>query len=324
MDVVIYLLDNGTAVDEAVVTSEQLTPLLIAARLRDIDIIRMLLSRGAPLDHFDAFGLDAVTNCIYPTSKKRVERSKAATVDVLKVMSEFESLETNSRDDFNGTLQLAASYSSAREIDFLVGLGHKANDFDGDHRSAIYQAARRGNSATYFALLAHGAATEYLTENLPIVINAKAAPFGGVACHEFLGPPGDFDPILRDLLGRRADLLTSLGLVDGNFVDILGPAIPLQEAVKACGLSTEAWFLGLLQECGLETEEDRQRLQELRIDGYDQHGTVIGEVDEWSTDYDSGDEDPEYAGSESGRSSAGSEADDTEDDECFWDAEEGA
>jgi hypothetical protein len=79
-----------------------------------------------------------------------------------------------------------------------------------------------------------------------------------------------------------------------------------------------------LQECGRETEEDRRRLQELRTGGYDQHGTVIGEVDEES-DYDSTDGDSENASSESDRSSARSEADDTEEEyEFFWDAEEGA
>jgi hypothetical protein len=317
MDVAIYLLDNGAAVDE-VVSSSQKTPLLVAAACRDIDMIRMLLSRGASLDHFDVYGCDAVETCIALIDY--VEQPMAATVDVLKVLSDYASLDTSSREH-GGNLNLAARYSRAREIDFLVSLGHKVNDY-GDVRSVIYRAARGGNSATYFALLAHGAATEFLTENLLIVINAKAALFGEVACHNF-GPPGDFDPILRDLLGRRADLLTSLCLVDGKFMDILGPAIPLQEAAKACGLSTEAWFLGLLQECGRETEDDRRRLQELRTGGYDQHGTVIGEVDEES-DYDSTDEDSENASSESGQSSAQSEADDTEDEECFWDAEEGA
>jgi hypothetical protein len=58
--------------------------------------------------------------------------------------------------------------------------------------------------------------------------------------------------------------------------------------------------------------------------GYGQHGGVIGEVDEES-DHDSTDEDSENASSESDRSSARSEADDTEEeDEFFWDAEEGA
>jgi ankyrin repeat protein len=67
MDVAIYLLDNGADVDEAV-TSAQITPLSMAAGLHEIDILRMLLSRGASLDHFDTYGFDAVTHCRRTTS----------------------------------------------------------------------------------------------------------------------------------------------------------------------------------------------------------------------------------------------------------------
>jgi hypothetical protein len=316
MDVAVYLLENGAAVDEAV-SSTQETPLSIAAYYREIDILRMLLSRGASLDHFDAHGFSAVAKCMYGVLD---EQPKAAAVDMLKVINEFALLDTNIDGGGEKHLHGAALFSSASEIDFLISLGWKVEDRDRDGRTALSYAALGGNPVTYFALLAHGSTTAYLTDNLLLVIYAKAKSFHRVnkLSHESL-----FDPIIKDLLSRRVDLMTSIYVVDERPQDIQGPPIPLQQAAAVYGPEIEAWFLGILQECGLESGEDRRRLQELRTGGYDQHGVVIGEVDEES-DHDSGDEDPEYAGSESGRSSAGSEAEDTEDDECFWDAEEGA
>jgi hypothetical protein len=316
MDVAIYLLDNGADVDEAV-TSAQVTPLSMAAGHHKIDILRMLLSRGASLDHFDTYGFDAVTHCITSLID---EQHQAAKVDMLKVINEFALLDTNIDGGGEKHLHEAALFSSASEIDFLISLGWKVEDQDRAGHTALSYAALGRNPVTYFALLAHGSTTAYLTDNLLLVIYAKAKSFHRVdkLSHESL-----FDPIIKDLLSRRVDLMTSIYVVDERPQDIQGPPIPLQQAAAVYGHEIEAWFLGILQECGLESGEDRRRLQELRTGGYDQHGVVIGEVDEES-DHGRGDEDPEYAGSESGRSSAGSEAEDTEDDECFWDAEEGA
>jgi hypothetical protein len=308
MDVAVYLLDNGVAIDEAV-TSTQSTPLLAAASCSEIEILRMLLSRGASLDLFDVYGLSAVTRCIAQIEN---EPYKATTVDMLKVINEFGPLDTDPKGS-RGILHLAAVLSSAREIDFLVSLGCKVDDrFDGDHRAAIRYAALDGNSATYFALLAHGATTGPLERELLalVAVEANPAEWDFDEIHE----RGISDPIIKDLLNRRVDLMNSICVIDGEVEDIQGPAIPLQQAVAAYGPEIEAWFLGLLQECGLEDEEDRRRLQELWIAGYDEHGTVIGEVDNES-DCDSGDGDSEYASSEWEQSSVQSEADDSEEEE---------
>jgi hypothetical protein len=319
MDVAIYLLDNGADVNESV-TSGQSTPLLAAAVLGEIGILRMLLDRGASLDRFDVNGIDVSIGCMAPSVDRKV-----ASVDMLKVISGHISIDTNTIDSLNGMtlLHLIACYQSASEIDFLISLGFNVEVQDRRGRNALHYAAVIGNAATYFALLAHGSASVHLVNNLLLVIDAKADSYNSVTYDECDGP-GLFDPILRDLLDRRTDLMTSVCIVNGEVEDIQGPAIPLQQAAAAYGPGIEAWFLGLLQECGRETEEDRRRLQELRTGGYDQHGTVIGEVDEES-DYDSTDGDSENASSESDRSSARSEADDTEEEyEFFWDAEEGA
>jgi hypothetical protein len=330
MDVVICLLDHGIAVDEAL-TLQQLTPLSAAARYSQIDMIRMLLRRGASLDRFDNRGYDACLYCMTPLD---AGDRKAAPVDMLKVFSEHTSLDTNAIDYPNGAtlLHWTAYYQSASEIDFLISHGANVEDRDRDGRNALYYAAVAGNPATYFTLLAHGSTSEYLARNLLEVIDTKAYSFASVTYDETDGP-WLFDPILRDLLSRRADLMTSICVVDGWLQDLQGPVIPLQQAVAEYGPKTEAWFLGLLQDCGLGDEEDRQRLQELRIAGYDQRGAVIGEVDEESdydseeegSDYDSEDEDPKNANNEWDPSSAGSESEDAEEeDESFWDAEEGA
>jgi hypothetical protein len=313
---VIYLLDQGAAVDE-VVSSEQMTPLSFAVSIRDIDMIRILLGRGASLDRFDNNGHDAWLYCAIPDV---AGLGKVAAADMLKVLNEYTSLDTKATYTLGGVtlLHSMAPHQSASEVDFLISLGSNVENRDRYGRSALFYAAWVGNPATYFALLAHGSKTAYLENNLLFVIAerahlANAGPNYG---------PRIYDPIIKDLLSRRADLMTSIYVVNALPVNMQGPAIPLQQAAAEYGPETEAWFLGLLQECGLETEEDRRRLQELRMAVYDQHGTVIGEVDE-DSDTDSGDEDPEYAGSVSGQSSAQSEADDTE-EEYFWDASEGA
>jgi hypothetical protein len=317
MDVAIYLLDNGAAIDEAV-SPDQSTPLIISADNCQIDMTRMLLRRGASLDRFDNNGYDA---CFYCALPYRAENRRAATVDVLKVINGHISIDTNAIVSRRGVtlLHLMACYQSASEIDFLISLGSNVEVRDRHGRNALCFAAAAGNVATYFALLAHGFTTGYLEDNLLLVINAKANSSKRVT-HDRVYGPQLFDPTLRDLLNRRTDLMTSVCFVDGQIQDIRGPAIPLQQAVAAYGPEIEAWFIGLLQECGRETEEDRRRLQELRMGGHGQHGMVIGEVQE-ALDDDKSNGDV----GEQGQSSAQSEADDTEEeDESFWDAEEGA
>jgi hypothetical protein len=313
---VIYLLNNGAALDEAV-KSDQSTPLLMAASFREIDILRMLLRRGASLDRLDENGCDACVRCISPPYVAGMR--KVAVVDMLKVINEYASLETNAIDYLSGmtTLSWTASYHSAAEIDFLISHVFNVEDQDSDNWDALCYAAFAGNPATYFALLAHGSPTALLAENLLVVVTAKADLFNKVTDNGTLGP-GLHDPILRDILNRRADLTTSICFVDGKISYLQGPAIPLQQVVAAYGPDTEAWFLGLLQECGLETGGDRRRLQELRTGESEQRGIVIGEVQEESDD-DRLDEDI----GERGQSATRIEEDDIEEDECFWDAEEG-
>jgi hypothetical protein len=319
MDVAIYLLDNGADVNESV-TSGQSTPLLAAAVLGEIDILRMLLDRGASLDRFNGNGIDASIGCIVPNADRKV-----AAVDMLKVINEHMSFDTNAIDSLYGAsfLHITACYQSASEIDFLISLEPNVEVQDHYGLNALHYAATRGNPVTYFALLAHGSTTVTLEEELLLVIDAKVRCLKRVTYDDTNGP-GLYDSILKDLLHRRADLMNSIYIIDGEVEEIQGPPIPLQQAVAAYGREIEAWFLGLLQECGrLEDEKDQCRLRQLRLEGYGRHGTVIGEVDEES-DHDSGDKDPENASSESGQSSAGSEADDTEEEhESFWDAEEG-
>jgi hypothetical protein len=313
MDVAIYLLDNGVAVDEAV-TSGQQTPLQVAAISGEIYILRMLLDRGASLDRFHENVMDASVGCILSRRGKKV-----APVDMLKVINGHTSIDTNAIDPLNEPtlLHWAACLQSASEIDFLITLGSSVKVRDRYGRIALHFAAYGGNPATYFALLAHGSIPVDLADNLLIVIDRKANPFDSVTCNKWDGP-GDFEPILRDLLNRRADLMTSICIADRKTRRIQGPAIPLQQAVAEYGPEIEAWFLGLLQECGRETEEDQRRLQELRMGGYGQHGMVIGEIQE-EVNEDRSDEDV----GEHGQRSTQCEADDTEEEERFWDAEEG-
>jgi hypothetical protein len=307
---VVYLLDHGAAIDETV-SSTQKTALSAAATYREIDILRMLLSRGASLDHFDAFGFDAVTNSIISTIQTEV---KVATIEILKVINEHGPPDTSIKGS-RGHLRAAATFAGHREIDFLASLGYKVDDRNGGY-GAIDYAALNGNSATYFALLAHGATTERAEHELLRFVDAEANP--SARRLDDFQRRGMSDPIIKDLLNQRLDLMTSICMVGRVPRDIQDPAIPLQQAVAAYGPEIEAWFLGLLKECGLGTEQDRRRLQKLRLEGHDQHGTVIGEVQDDSNN----DRSNEDVG-EQGQSSAESDEDDAEEDERFWDAEEG-
>jgi hypothetical protein len=315
MDVVICLLDHGIAVDEAVV-SQQVTPLSAAAYYGQIDMIRMLLRCGASLDRFDNNGNDASFYCL---TLHRTGNRKVATVDMLKVIHEHTSLDTNRINPRMEApfLHFIACYQDASEIDFLISIGCNVEIPDCHGYNALFSAARYGNPATYFALLKHGSDTTCLEIHLLRVIDSKAASFNSVTYDATKGP-GLYDPILKDLLSRRPDLMTSICIIDGEVEDIQGPAIPLQQAVVTYGPKTEAWFLGVLRERGLETEQDGRRLQQLRLEGYGQHGMVLvnphREPDDESSDEDSDGH---------GQSAPRAEEDGAEEvDEFFWDAEE--
>jgi hypothetical protein len=324
MDVAIYLLDNGAAVDEAV-SPRHTTALLAAVYYHNIDMIRMLLSRGASLDHFDEFGFDAGTLCLASAvvrirHKTETKQSiPAFNRHMLNVISEFVLLDTNTEGRLGDLMKAAVCSDLFRGIDFLINLGYRVEDY-----GSIYSAALRGNTATYFSLLAHGATTERLEHELLVFVAVEANP--SIWWLYKRQRRGISDPIIKNLLSQRADLMNTIKVTNNlGVMDIEGPPIPLQHAVAAYGPETEAWFLGLLQECGLESEEDSRRLQELGTGGYGQQGVVIGEVQEKSDDGRS-DEDGER-GQSSARSEAGgsrNEAEDTEEeDESFWDAEEG-
>jgi hypothetical protein len=314
---VTHLLDHGAAIDEAV-SAERTTPLQVAAAYRKEDILRMLLRRGASPDEPDADGSDVVFRCIIPVIE---EQYRLSASDMLDLSYEWRAYIARRCHDDIARLSMCSTAIRASTYE-IGGLLHR--DYDFGHcadlgRAALHLAVEFANPATYFALLGQGASIDLAQDLLLYVIDRRAALGKELISHRHADVWRAYDLIVKDLLSRRADLMTSYRVVNRLCVVRQGSAIPLQQSAATYGPEMEVWFLGLLQKCGrLDDEEDKRRLQELRTEGYDQHGIVIGEVEEVS-----GDERSVVDGSERrAQSSAESEEDDIEEVEFFWDAEE--
>lgn len=226
VEVAAILLDDGAGVDEAV-DSDRSSPLHVAATYKHIDVLRMLLRRGASPDHLDATGNDVFISCVKGDPAQR----HLAIVDLLKVLNDHVLLDPNTSESLSGytPLHLTAQTWGGPEIVFLINFGCDIELLDEEGLIALAWAAASANSTAYFSLLAHGATIECAEDFLLGVIADRATE---VECrpsrrHDF-DVLTSYDVIVKDLLHRRADLTTSFHVVNDRPADVEGPAIPMR------------------------------------------------------------------------------------------------
>lgn len=309
------LLDNGTDINDGTVGSDQSTALIEAVSQGQLDIVRLPLDRGASQDQSDLDGLGPSMLCWV-----RYPDYRTSGVDMFNVLCEYALQDKALMTHGVGYLHMAALYRGATEIYYLIRFGLDTTGKNWAGFSPLHYAVGAGNLATYFALLSnHDLANSIGNHGYPLL---HIAIMGRCDLGQILkGQAGLMyqETIIRDLLHRGVDPATT------NASDriwyfpksVIGLSITAQQLAAAYDPETEAWYMPILRDCGfLEAAEDIARLRYLESQGYVSGGHVIGEeesVHEGVSDKGSVYEDRE---SQNG----GSEL---EEEDCFWDAEEG-
>lgn len=267
-EVVTELLDNGTDIDAAI-SSTQITALRWASEHRNMNLLRLLLQRGASPDHYDLLGCDVYMASVLLTPKANQQTTAKEMYDVLREYA-VPDLETT-RIWGATVLQVAAEHVSGQDINTLIALGSDPDSVDSLGSPALYHAVQYGNASAYFALLEQGARWDNpscRSENLLfLALTGKAREEWE---YSFITP--DFEGIVRHLLRHRE---VHLGVrfripSPGSRYpeDLWGRRATAKQLVHAYGPEVEAWFLGLVQEqCDLvDADIDQCRLRALRLE----------------------------------------------------------
>lgn len=284
----VELLENGADVD-AVVDRQGSTVLALAAKTRNMDMLRTLLRRGASADHCDELGIDVYVSCWYPN----LDRTRASSSrDVFNVLSEYIALDhtyTWGTSRKLTVLQTAATTVDGPDIDALISYGHNIEGADSEGHTALFYAVKFGNLSAFLALLAQGACMDY--ESFSVETMLQAAIDGGAR-------PAHTDTQARRY-GAIAAHLLKYGNPDLNLLfeisndsptdpaSIRGRSVTLKQIAEAYGPEIEAWFLTLLLESEQPhyfTRKDKRRLRDLGREGYAPQGYVLSDDDDFSRD----------------------------------------
>jgi hypothetical protein len=285
--VIAELLDCGVDVD-AITHSDMNNALTTASEMKDLNIVRFLLQRGASVDHVDSHGFGAGTFCWFQGDDK----TRYSSTDIFNLLTE------NSHIDVNDNLQpqfpplfIAASYATGAQIDALVHLGADVYLKESDTGAAVIHAAWSGNYSTYSALASYYSGdvfntnTELASQLLLNVLYGRQSLLNeaSVLVAEGRRSP-DYDKIMIDMFQRGVGPRTRLHMADSIF-GWRAPGIHEEEfeankPAAALGPATEAWYLGLLHHCGLPTHGELQRLRELAVAGYVASGFVYDIAEE--------------------------------------------
>jgi hypothetical protein len=339
------LLENGANID-ATNTPTQMSLLELAASLRRLDMLRILLQRGASPDHCDENGIDVHFLCW--ASEDHSDKGTSAT-DTANVLGEYVALDPRGTWREGTILHIAAGWTDGHDIDALISCGHDVEAKNDDGETPITYAVELGNASTYLALLAHGADLDYSRSSVEkmlhkaVTMQAKTPGLEGLP----LMKRKDYGLIIRHLLQHGSsdlNIAIKVDIEDEDFpASVQGHCTTPRQLAKAHGPKTEAWFLTLLLESGHPhyfTKKDKRRLHRLhslRLGGYAPQGCIFGDDDDLSeyddtdpsedrTDDGDGDDDGYvYDHLQDRGGDASSIHEDTNDEveeEQFWDAEQ--
>jgi len=340
VEVLAELLENGANV-EARLSHSQVTLLEIAAFQRHLDVLRVLLRRGASTDHCNEDGIDVQFFCW--CSEDHSNKGISAT-ETANVLSEYVALDPQATWDDSTILHIAAACADGHDIDALISCGHDVEAKDDDNLTPIACAVQYGNASAYFALLAHGADLNYSWSSVEEMLHRAMTCQAQMPNLTFLPFPeeADYESIVRHILKHGSpdlNIAIRVRLGDEDYPpSVHGHSTTPRQLAEACGPKIEAWFLTLLLESGHPdyfTKRDKRRLHALRLEEYAPQGCVLGDDDNLSEDDDthqSGDRTNEDHGDDDGYvyhhlydhgDDASSIHEDTNDEgaeEQFWDA----
>jgi hypothetical protein len=224
------------------------------------------------------------------------------------------------------------------DIDALISYGHNIEGTDSGGRTALFYAAESGNSSAFLALLAQGADMNYKSFSVETML--RAAIDGGATLADTDTQRWGYGAIVGHLLKYGNPDLNLLFVISNDSpadpASIRGRSVTLKQIAEAYGPDIEAWFLTLLLESEQPhyfTRKDKRRLRALGRKGYAPQGYVLSGDDDFSRDdetdqsddrfdVDDGD-DHDGRDGEGDTSSTQDEGSDVEEEEQFWDAEQG-
>lgn len=231
------LLDHGTDVN-ASFGHLQTRPLQWAVWLRQLDIVRLLLQRGASQDSITAVGWNVPYFC-WP----RLEPRQPLMLDFLNLLAEdsYQDLEVTDTEGAT-VLHRVAAYGRPEEVERLIALGAKPEQVALPLRwNAIHHAVFYGNHATFKTLLRHYADVASLTDE-------RGWTLLHVAASAALPAGDDNDQTVRDLLDLGADPQAISKPFKSHMPDSLfGKACTPQDVAAARSSEREAQFLATLR-----------------------------------------------------------------------------
>lgn len=311
VEVVAELLDCGCDID-AITGWNIRTALMKSSELKDLDMVRFLLQRGASTDPVDYAGYPAGSLCW----RRSDHISKHSSMDVFKLLTENDC----SGIDAHKTLTLAAMEACGSQIESLVHLGGNVHHYGNDWPAPMHVAGFNGNHSAYMATSLHYQDIDFKHDMnlcrwlLLMTIAGKVCHSthlskGDVPCPE---QPRDFDKIMMNMLQRGVDPEAWLYLPNLKLrwipAAMQGRNARAGEFAAAHGPDIEAWYLRMLRNCSLlKAHADVRRLRELNKTGYGTAGfTLENGHDQHEPKGDGAIDDP-----------------DTDEVDQFWDAEEG-
>jgi ankyrin repeat protein len=152
MPVARRLLEAGAVVDAA--PFYQWTPLVMAADLGHVEMVKLLLDHGAAVDGHTGVGWSALTTASTNGQMEMVTMLLAQGANVNRVHG-------NGRTD----LMYTADRGHANVVSELLKRGAVADVMDGDGETALIWAAKEGHDDVVSELLRYGASTEVVNED---------------------------------------------------------------------------------------------------------------------------------------------------------------
>jgi hypothetical protein len=290
--VIAELLDCGVDVDAVAHHSYTRNALMYSSQNKDLDTVRFLLQRGASTDHVDREGWAADALCWFRSDGLTIHSS----MDIFNLLTENSYLETN--DDFHyrtPTLCIAASNACGAQIDALVRLGADVFLDETSEAHAINHAAWFGNYSSYSALASYYDEdafrnnTTFASQLLFDTICGRKHRLCDPSEALLLQYRGwerspEYDKIMIDLFRRGVGPRVGVNVADpisgwsppGVHYRVIG----VDKIVALLGPDTEAWYLSLLQRCGLLAHGDYRRLRELAEAGHVAPGFVYDIAEE--------------------------------------------
>jgi hypothetical protein len=267
VEIVAELLECGADVD-AITDSAARTALMKSSQLKDPDMVRFLLQRGASTDPVDYAGYTAGSLCW----RESDHTSKYLSMDIFKLLIE----NGYPKFDAHRTLKLAAMEACSSQIESLIHLGGDVRHYDNGWQAPMQIAAFNGNHSTYMATAMHYEDIDF-KHNTQLSRWLLLKTIAGKVCHsidlsrgEIPCPerPRDFDAIMMNMLQRGVD--PEIWLYVPNLklrwipAQMQGQTARASEFAAAQGPDIEAWYLRMLRNCSLlESYADVQRLREL-------------------------------------------------------------